>query len=327
MKISIVSPVFKAEKVVGELVSRVVLEVEKITDDFEIILVEDGSPDNSWEEIERNCKKDKRVKGIKLSRNFGQHHAITCGLDFCKGDWTVVMDCDLQDLPEEISKLYKKAQEGYDVVLARRGKRKDSLLKQIENWLFYTVFNYLTGMNYDNQVGGFRILSKRVVEHLRFMREQHRFFNGLVEWMSFPTAYVDVMHGERFEGKSAYTFRKLLRFAIDIITSYSDKPLRVAAVLGFVMSLLSFIYGAFILLKALIFGSQVSGWSSLIISLYFLSGVIITILGIIGIYLGKTYSEVKRRPLYVVSKYLGFDGCENFSSPVHTELEKVTGLI
>lgn len=327
MEISVISPVYKAENILDELVERIVKSVSVITEDFEIVLVEDGSPDNSWKEIEKICRRDKRVKGIKLTRNFGQHYAITCGLDFCNGKWVVVMDCDLQDIPEEIPQLYKKAQEGYEVVLARRGKRKDSSLKRLQNWFFYKLFNYLTGMNYDSQVGGFRIISKKVVEHLYYMREQHRFFNGLIEWMSFPTAYVDVSHGERFEGKSAYTFRKLFGFAIDIITSYSDKPLRIAAVLGFVMSLLSFIYGALILFKALIFGSPVSGWSSLIVSLYFLSGIIITILGIIGIYLGKTYSEVKRRPLYVVSKYLGFEGYEKFSFMGNTHLEKIAGLI
>ena len=133
MYISVVSPVHKAEDIIDTLLERIIKSVSKITKDFEIILVEDGSPDNSWGAIERNCIKDKRVKGIKLTRNFGQHHAITCGLDFCRGDLVIVMDCDLQDLPEEIPRLCEKAQEGYDVVLARRGKRKDNILKQIEN--------------------------------------------------------------------------------------------------------------------------------------------------------------------------------------------------
>ena len=307
MHISIISPVYKAEKIVDELVKRIIENVSDITSDFEIILVEDGSHDDSWKSIERNCKKDKRVIGIKLSRNFGQHHAITCGLDYCRGDWVVLMDCDLQDCPEEIPRLYAKAQEGYDVVLARRGNRKDGLIKQLINRTFYKVFNYLTDMNYDSQVGGFRIISKRVVECFRSMREQNRFFNGLIHWMGFPTASIDVKHAERFEGKTSYTFSKLCGFAIEIITSYSDKPLKVSILVGFVMSFLSFLYGGYIFLRALFLGSSVSGWSSLVISLYFLSGVIITVLGIMSIYLGKTFSEVKKRPLYIVSKITTFN--------------------
>ena len=225
MHISIVSPVYKAENIVDELVKRIIESVSKITSDFEIILVEDNSPDKSWEAIERNCKKDNRVRGIKLSRNFGQFHAITCGIDFCKGDWVVVMDCDLQDRPEEIPRLYAKAQEGYDVVLAKRNRRKDNFIRKATSKLFYKLFNYFSGMNYDSQVSGFRLFSKKVVENFRAMREQSRFFNCLVEWMGFPTASVDVEHGERFEGKSSYTFWKLLDLSIDTITSYSDKPL------------------------------------------------------------------------------------------------------
>ncbi len=306
MHISIVSPVYKAEKIVDELVRRIIDSVSKITEDFEIILVDDASPDNVWEFIERNCKKDKRVKGIKLSRNFGQFYAITCGLDYCKGDWVVVMDCDLQDQPEEIPRLYKKALEGYDVVLARRVGRKDNLGRKIASWIFYNTFNYFSGMKYDIQVSGYRIFSKRVLETYCSMREQHRFFNGMIEWMGFPTASIDVEHAERFEGKSAYSFWKLIGLAVDVITSYSDKPLKFAAATGFGMSLFAFVYGSFILLRALILGSPVTGWSSLIVSLYFLSGIIITVLGVFGIYLGKTFSEVKKRPLYIVSKKEGF---------------------
>lgn len=306
MLISVVSPVYKAESIVDELVSRIKEAVSKITPDFEIILVEDGSPDNSWNAIKQNCKKDKRVKGVKLSRNFGQHQAVTAGIDYCNGQWVIIMDCDLQDLPEEIPKLYAKALEGYDVVLARRKERKDSLFKKLSSLIFYKVFNYLSGLNYDYHVGGFRIISKRVVEKFRLMREQPRYFNALIEWMGFPTASVDVEHGRRIEGKSNYNFGKLLKHSLDAIISNSEKPLVISTRIGFIMSFVSFLIGAFLLLRALFVGSPVSGWSSLIVSLYFLSGVIITVLGILGIYLGKTFSMVKNRPLYIVHKVEGF---------------------
>ena len=305
MHISIVSPVYKSEKIVDELVRRIIESVSKITNDFEIILVDDGSTDLSWKAIDRNCLRDKRIKGIKLSRNFGQHNAITAGLDYCIGDWAIVMDCDLQDRPEEIPKLYEKANEGFDVVLARRGERKDNFLKKIVNQIFYKIFSYLTETNYDAQVGVYRIISKKVVENFRLIRENNRYFYGLIGWMGFTTTSVNVEHGERFEGKSTYSFRKLFNFAIEIITSYSDKPLKITTMIGFTMSAIAFIYGSFSFLNTLFFGSPVTGWSSLIVSLYFLSGIIILVLGIIGIYLGKIFSEVKKRPIYIISNKTG----------------------
>lgn len=298
--LSIVIPVYKAESCLHPLYDRLKASLETITPDFEIILVEDCGGDRSWEIICELAKSDPRVKGIQFSRNFGQHYGITAGLDHCDGDWVVVMDCDLQDRPEEIPRLYKKAQEGYDVILARRGKRKDPFFKRLTSSLFYKVFNYFTELEYDSEVGNFRIISRRVAENYRLIREQLRFFGGIVDWMGFPTASVNVSHEERFAGQSTYTFSKLWKLASETIIAYSDKPLRICVRLGFLLSTFAFAYGVIILLKALIYGSPVTGWSSLIISLYFLGGIIISILGILGIYLGKTFDETKKRPLYLV---------------------------
>jgi dolichol-phosphate mannosyltransferase len=236
--------------------------LETITQDFEIILVEDCGGDRSWEIIMALAEKDPRVKGIQFSRNFGQHYGITAGLDHCDGDWVVVMDCDLQDRPEEIPRLYEKAQEGYDVVLARRGRRKDPFLKRLTSSLFYKVFNYFTDLKYDSEVGNFRIISRRVAESFCLMREQLRFFGGIVDWMGFPTASISVSHEERFAGKTTYTFGKLWKLATETIIAYSDKPLRISIRLGFLLSTLAFIYGIFILLRAIVHGSPVMGWSS-----------------------------------------------------------------
>ncbi|MEA5616572.1 glycosyltransferase family 2 protein [Cronbergia sp. UHCC 0137] len=298
--ISVVIPVYKAEDCLQELYKRLVKSLEIVSADFEIILVEDCGGDHSWEILLQLSEKDPRVKGIQFSRNFGQHYGITAGLDHCDGDWVVVMDCDLQDRPEEIPRLYAKAQEGYDVVLARRGKRNDILLKRWTSWFFYKLFSYLTDINYDGQVGNFRIISRKVVESFRLMREQLRFFGGLIDWMGFPTASIDVQHESRFKGKSTYTFGKLWKLASSTIIAYSDKPLRISIKLGFTISLLAFIYGIYILVRALIYGSVVTGWSSLIVSIYFLGGIIIYNLGIIGIYLGKSFDEAKKRPLYLI---------------------------
>lgn len=300
--ISVVTPVYRAEGCLRELYTRLVAALEGITGDFEIVMVEDCGGDRSWEIIRELAAKDQRVKGLQFSRNFGQHYGITAGLDHCDGDWVVVIDCDLQDRPEEIPRLYAKALEGYDVVLALRGKRSDGALKRAAARLFYRVFSWLADTRYDGDVGNFRIVSRKVVENCRLMREQLRFFGGLVNWMGFPTASIAAQQATRHDGRSTYTFRALWKLATDTIIAYSDKPLRLSIRFGFIMSFFAFAGGMFILVRALLYGSPVVGWPSLFVSLYFLGGIIISILGIIGIYLGKTFDEAKKRPLYVVSK-------------------------
>lgn len=305
--ISIVIPVYKAENCLDELYSRLKTTLQSISPNFEIVMVEDCGGDGSWAIIERLALADSRVRGIQFSRNFGQHYGITAGLDHCQGDWVVVMDCDLQDRPEEILRLYEKAQEGYEIVLALRGTRRDPTFKRITSWLFYKIFSYLADIKYDGDSGNFRIMSRKVVNNFNRMREQLRFFGGLVQWMGFSTASIKVEHAERFEGKSTYTYGKLWKLASETIIAYSDKPLRLAVRLGFLMALFAFCYGTYILGNALIYGSPIPGWNSLIVSLYFIGGIVISILGIIGIYLGKTFDESKRRPLYIVSRMTFFD--------------------
>jgi dolichol-phosphate mannosyltransferase len=300
--ISVVIPVYKAELILDELYRRLVAALETVSPEFEIILVEDCGGDRSWEQIERLAAADARVKGLQFSRNFGQHYGITAGMDHCEGDWVVVMDCDLQDQPEEIPRLYAKAQEGYDVVLALRGARQDPLLKRATAWLFYRVFSYLADIDIDGDSGNFRIMSRQVVKNFNRMREQLRFFGGHVQWMGFPTTGIQVQHAERAEGKSTYTFAKLWKLASDTIIAYSDKPLRMAARLGMSIAAVSFGFGAYILVRSLIQSSPIPGWSSLIVSLYFIGGLIIGILGILGVYLGKTFDESKKRPLYIVRR-------------------------
>ena len=299
--ISVVIPVYKADSCLGELYLRLKASLEMLTEDFEIVFVEDCGGDQSWPMIVDFSQRDLRVKGIQFSRNFGQHYGISAGLNHCDGDWVVVMDCDLQDRPEEIPRLYAKALDGYDVVLARRGRRKDSVLKCATSWLFYKVFSYLADVNYDSQTGNFRIVSRKVVNNFCAMREQLRFFGGLVNWMGFPTACIDVQHDERFDGQTSYTFRKLWKLANETIIAYSDKPLRLSIRFGFIVSAFAFAYGSYVIYLALVYGKPIAGWSSLIASLYFLGGIIISILGILGVYLGKTFDEAKHRPLYIIN--------------------------
>jgi dolichol-phosphate mannosyltransferase len=264
-------------------------------------MVEDRGGDRSWEIIRELAQADPRVKGLQFSRNFGQHYGITAGLDHCDGDYVVVMDCDLQDRPEEIPRLYAKSLEGFDVVLARRGKRRHPFLKKLTSRIFYSILNYLADMRYDSEVGNFRIISRKVVMSFRCFRENLRFFGGLVDWMGFPTAHVDVVHAERFAGETTYNFFKLWKLAIETIIAYSDKPLRLTIRFGFILSFGALLYAAKIVYEAMQGSYAVLGWSSLMVSIYFLGGIVISLLGIIGLYLGKTFDETKRRPLYIIN--------------------------
>lgn len=300
IELSIVIPVYKAEQCLHELYARLNDVLNGLVDNYEIIMVEDCGEDGSWTIIRSLAARDERVKGVRFSRNFGQHHAITAGLDYAQGNWVVVMDCDLQDRPEEIPNLYAKAKEGFDVVLARRKNRRDHLGKRFLSCLFYRIFNYLTDMQYDPTVGNFRIMSARVVRYLRRMREGLRFLPGMVEWLGFTTCTIDVVHAARSHGESTYTLRKLINLATNTIIAYSDKPLRVSIKFGFAIAGLAFLAGVGLLVYSSLYHVPIMGWSSLIVSLYFIGGIVIANLGIIGIYLGKTFDEVKKRPLYVV---------------------------
>lgn len=300
-EISIVVPVYKSEGSLKELYERLTIELIKIAIDYEIILIEDCGGDTSWEIILELASKDSRVRGVQFSRNFGQHHGITAGLDLSLGEWVVVMDADLQDRPEEISNLYFKAKEGYDVVLAKRSIRSDTYIKRIKSKIFYKVFSYLADMKYDGEVGNFRIISRKVVDNYKKMRESVRFFGGIIAWMGFNTTSIIVKHDPRFSDKSSYTIAKLFKLASEIIIAHSDKPLRLSIRFGFIISCISFMYGLYIIYKGFAHDIPIMGWSSLIVSIYFLGGIIISILGVLGVYIGKSFDETKKRPIYIIS--------------------------
>lgn len=302
--LSVVSPVYRAEKILPVLVQRISDAALTITRDFEIVLVDDFSPDNSWAVIEQLAQENKTVKGIKLSRNFGQHYAITAGLDNAKGEWIVVMDCDLQDRPEEIPVLYQKAQEGFDIVLAKRSNRKDKFFKRLFSRYFYKVLSYLTGSEQDATVANFGIYHRRVNDAIKQMRESIRYFPTMVQWVGFRLTKIEVQHDERFEGKTSYNFKKLLRLATDIILAFSDKPLRILVKGGLLLATIFFFVAIIYLIKWFRGEISVLGYTSLIISVWMLSGIIIATLGVVGLYIGKIFEGVKNRPIYLIEKKL-----------------------
>lgn len=266
----------------------------------EIILVDDASPDNSVVIIRNLCDKNPEVKGILLSRNFGQHHAISAGLSFSSGRYVVVMDCDLQDIPEEIENLYRKASEGFDIVYASRVNRTDGVMKIFLSKAFYRILGYLTGTNQDASIANFGIYQRKTIEALMEMGDESRNFNTMIRWVGFTSTSIPVKHGRREEGASAYTLGKSFRLAFETIISFSDKPLRLVVAFGFITSLVSLVIGCYYLLLYLRGGITVLGYTSLILSMWFLSGLMIFVLGILGLYIGKTFDKVKSRPLFII---------------------------
>ncbi len=300
--ISIVTPVYGCDVCLEKLYERLVTTLTQITENFEIIMVNDASPDNAWETIKELAQKDSRVKGINFSRNFGQHRAITAGLDHAQGNWVVVMDCDLQDQPEEIAKLYNKVQEGYDIVFGKRIQRKDTHFKQLGSKLFYKIYDYFTESKIDNTIANFSIVSSKVIEKLKTLREQNRSYPLFVNWIGFKRTNINIEHAKREEGKSSYTLKKLIDFAIDSIVSQSNKPLRLSIKFGFILSVLSLFYAGFLMIRYFVQGTPVEGWTSVMVSIYFIGGLLFANMGMLGLYIGKIFDETKNRPLYIIEE-------------------------
>jgi polyisoprenyl-phosphate glycosyltransferase len=304
--VSIVAPAYRTAGCIPELHRRIQEAFAPLPEtEFELILVNDHSPDPDWERIQELALADRRVKGLDLSRNFGQHHAITAGVDHASGDWVVVMDCDLQDRPEEIPRLLCRAREGgYDAVFAQRVQRQDGWIKVALSRGFHLLFNRLSSVPIDPTISNFSIASHQVICAYRSLRESSRAYNLAILWCGFRVGYLPVEHGARFSGTSAYTLRRSLRLAFDSITSLSNKPLRLASQVGITMSLGAFLYGTFLVIRFLLWAIPVEGWTSLMVSLYFLAGLLLAFLGILGIYLGKVFDETKGRPIYLVKSTL-----------------------
>jgi polyisoprenyl-phosphate glycosyltransferase len=273
-------------------------------DAWQVIFVDDGSRDNTWALVEAAHQRDARITGIKLSRGFGHHIAVSAGLDHATGQSVVVMDGDLQDPPDAIPLLYEKRKAGFDLIYSTRVDRQDPLLKRINSRLFWGAMNRISGLHMPPTQMMLRMMSRRFVDAIVQMRETQRFVHGMMAWAGFRVTTVDVQHRARHAGRTNYNVWRQLRLAVYAITSFSTTPLRLASILGLVTSIASFTAGVGLIVAKFAYGYSVEGWASIITSVYFLGGIQLLVLGIIGEYLGKTYKEVQRRPLYFVSESL-----------------------
>ena len=300
--LSVVIPVLNEEFNINKLVDELKKNVLKISEDFEIIFIDDGSVDDTWAVIEKEAKLDNRIIGLKLSRNFGHHYAITAGIHQAIGNWVVVMDGDLQDRPDVIPHLVEKANQGFDVVFVNRVDRPESLIYRVLQKIFYSILRFLSGFDFDSRQANFSIISRKVVEAFKNFPENARFYGSTIKWLGFKISSIDASHGKRFQGKPSYTLRKRFKLASDIILAFSDRPLRMAIGLGITISLLSILMVIWIVIGVYSWGFTVIGWPSLVAAIFFSTGMILIVLGIIGVYLGQIFREVKSRPLYIISE-------------------------
>jgi len=302
-QISVVVPVLNESTLIKELIERVVSNLNKISSDYEVIIVDDGSNDDTWTEVLGYSVIDTRVKGIKLSRNFGHHYAITAGLKYSDGDWVVVMDGDLQDRPEVIPLLFEEALNGFEIVFVRRKKRPESITYKFFQKIFYLLLNLLSGLKLDSREANFSIISRKVVEAYMQFPENARFYGTTIRWLGFKRSYIYADHGIRFSGKSSYSLKKRIKLATDIIIAFSERPLKMSIYFGFFVSIISVLIFCWVLTRAIIWGYEVQGWTSIIISIFFSTGSLLIVLGILGIYVGRIFNQVKNRPLYVIEEY------------------------
>ncbi|HOZ31358.1 MAG TPA: glycosyltransferase family 2 protein [Tabrizicola sp.] len=307
--ISVVLPCFDEEDVLAETLSRLsAMAAAQSGVRFEFVFVDDGSRDRTAAILRDAAARDDRIRLLRFARNFGQQIAVTAGIELAQGDAVVLMDADLQDPPEVVARMVDLWRDGFDVVYGTRSSRRaDSLVKRVTARMFYATINRLSEVPIPSDTGDFRLMSRRVVDVLRQMPERHRFIRGMVSWVGFRQTQVPYERPERFAGNTKYPLRKMIRFAADGILSFSIKPLQLSIALGLLAASLALIGIGYALFMRIFTSTWVEGWTALMIAVLFMGGVQLLCLGILGEYVGRIYSEVKRRPLYVIAEKLGFD--------------------
>ncbi|TJY42128.1 glycosyltransferase family 2 protein [Cohnella pontilimi] len=306
--LSVVVPMYNEQEVIETTYRRLTSVLESIGESYELVLVNDGSRDKTAEIVRGICASDPRVKLIDFSRNFGHQIAVTAGMDFASGRAVVLIDADLQDPPELIPEMVARWREGYDVVYGKRAARKgETWFKKVTAAAFYRLLRSLTSVNIPLDTGDFRLMDRKVCDTLSSMRENSRFIRGMVSWAGFRQTYVEYVREERFAGETKYPLSKMIRLSLDAITSFSTKPLKLAGILGFLLSAAGFIYLLVVLYQRLFTDSTTQGWTSLIVISLLFHGITLSLLGVLGEYIGRTYEEAKRRPLYVVADRVNFE--------------------
>jgi dolichol-phosphate mannosyltransferase len=300
VELSVVSPVYQAEECLGELYRRLTSVLGGLTDAYEIVLVEDCGPDRSWESIRKLAAQDAKVRGLRLSRNFGQHPAIAAGLAASRGQRVVVLDCDLQDPPEVIPQLVAKAKEGFDVVYVRRDKRTDSWFKQSMSRLFFFIMNGLFTVFSEPGLGTFSLLSRQVVSEYLRAADEHSHYLWVLRWLGFRTAVIEVAHAPRFAGASAYSFWKLVSHALDGIVSQSTRLLHISTGIGLLFGIVALVQIVYLIYRKIFWAIGVEGWASLMVVIWLVGGTILFSLGVMGLYLGRMFERTRNRPLFII---------------------------
>ena len=299
VEISVVVPVYKCAECLRYLHERLGAALARIPGQHEVVLVDDRSPDGSWDILRRLAEQDESVRLVRLSRNFGQHAAITAGIEYARGRWIVVMDCDLQDPPEEIPRLYARAREGAEIVYARRSGRRGPWFRRLASRMYFRLLNASLGTNFDPNYGNFTMISRKVRDAFLRFRDKDRHYLMILRWLGYDHASIDVPHAERYAGESAYTFGALVKFALDGLFFQSTTLLRWSTYVGFVASLSGVALAAFFFVNYF-FEKTYPGWTSLAVLILVIGGLTITTIGVAGLYIGKIFTQVKDRPLYVV---------------------------
>lgn len=302
LDLSVIIPIYNEEANISALYDRLCGVLDPMGLRYEFIFVNDGSKDRSLELIRNLAARDPRVRYADFSRNFGHQIAVTAGLDLTVGEAVVIIDADLQDPPELIPELYAKLQQGFEVVYAKRRSRQgESAAKKLTAKLFYRLLASITNISIPVDTGDFRIISRKVVDALRRMPEQNKFIRGQISWIGYRQTYIEYDRAERAGGETGYTYRKMIRLALDGITGFSDAPLKAATVSGFVVSAVAFLVMLYTLYSRFVSGDYQPGWASLMISILFLGGVQLIAVGIIGEYIARLSANVRQRPLYIIS--------------------------
>ena len=303
-ELSIVVPLYNEEEVIGELKQRLTAVLDKCTQSFEVILVNDGSIDNTLSLARDICRDDPRFKLVSFSRNFGHQIAVTAGTNKSSGQAVIIIDADLQDPPEVIPEMIRKWRDGYQVVYGVREKREgDSLLKRSTAMMFYRLLKLLTPVQIPLDAGDFRLMDRRAVDQFNRMEEQSRFIRGMVSWIGFRQGEILYKRDKRYAGKTKYPFRKMLAFAVDGIISFSNVPLRISSILGMITAGISFLFMFYGIISRILFPQYtISGWASVFTAVLFIGGIQLISLGILGEYVSRIYKEIKKRPLYIIDE-------------------------